>query len=212
MYDEYERIYLEYKKKNIIDLVEKFKKYYGNEVFSVDLKQDMFNFEEFLRPELCRDCGGYCCTNSPCLFAPSDFLDIDDIDYIRAVLDTGLVCISRVANGNALVFRPRGIEDSKGVYSYTFKRNQCILKGDAGCMLPAGYRPTQGLLYIPQNNDGCILHTIMYADRDCEVDYQQYEQQLRDLEYRCRNMTISNDINVGQEQVNNLIRRLIKYK
>lgn len=209
---EYEKLYFEHKKRNIINLLKQFNERYGSNTFSFELEENSFNLEELCcKPNLCCDCG-QCCSTSPCIFSPYDFLNIGDIDYMKEILNTGLICISVVPNSrDTLMLRPRGEIDNKTIYSNINKINPCILKNNNGCMLAPYYRPTQGLLYIPRDDKGCILHSIIYPDYKCEGDYQKFQKELNTLLNIFYNLSLPTFENITETQVNLLTRSLIKY-
>lgn len=212
MINNYEKIYLKHKKKNIINLVSQFKEKYGQQAFLFDLTQNTVNLEEvFCNSKLCSNCGE-CCSNAPCIFSPYDFLDICDIDYMRNILNTGLICISKSPNDEkTLILRPRGRQDVKSIYSRAYNRNHCILENGKGCMLPAQYRPCQGLLQVPRDDKGVTLHSIMYPDYKLEHDYIPFQKVLETLIYEYRNNSIPNYEDKMEESVKSFIKSLVRY-
>lgn len=212
MINSYEKNYLKQKKKSIINLVNQFKERYGSEAFPFELTQNIVNLEEiFCNSKLCSNCGE-CCSTAPCIFSPYDFLDICDIDYMRNILNTGLICISRSpSDGETLILRPRGRQDVKSIYSYTYNYNHCILENGKGCMLPTEYRPCQGLLQVPYDDNGLILHTIMYPDYKVECDYLPFQKILETLIYEYSSKSIPNCENNMEESVKSLIKSLVRY-
>lgn len=213
MSKDYENMYLEHKKKIVINIINSFRGKYGYKAFPFELNQDNFNMQELLcNAKLCSTCGGGdCCHTAPCIFSPYDFLDIRDVDYMKNILNTGLICISKSpACGEILVLRPRGREDEKSIVSVTYERNPCILENGSGCMLLAQYRPLQGLLYIPRDDNGTILHSIMYSEYKCAYDYRRFQDVLKALadEYYDKSIPVYED--KMDEQVNKLIKSLIR--
>lgn len=213
MINNYEKIYLEQKKKNIINLVSQFKKKYGHQAFPFELTQNTVNLEEvFCNSKMCSNCRGSCCCDAPCIFSPYDFLDICDIDYMKNILNTGLICISRSPyDDETLILRPRGREDDNSIYSMTYNRNHCILENDKGCMLPVQYRPCQGILQVPFDDDGITKHLIMYPDYKAEHDYIPFQKVLETLIYEYRDKSIPNYEDRMEESVKSLIKSLVRY-
>lgn len=196
-----EEAYIRYKKMGLLEHISSY-----NEKLSNQLNLENFDIEKSLcRQSQCQYCGS-CCQTFPCVFAPTDFLDIENMDYMRDILNTGLLCLSKVYNGTTTIIRPRGIGDL-GIVSfldeikYTYDgANPCILHSSSGCLLPSEYRPSQGLLYIPTT----YSHIRMYTDEDIEKEYGAYQEVLFDLfvEYVNRN-----DIpDVTEENVRKLTR------
>lgn len=212
MTDIYEKNYLNQKKKNIINHVNQIKERYGQWAFPFDLNENTINLEDvFCNSKLCSNCGE-CCSKAPCIFSPYDFLDICDIDYMSNILNTGLICISKSPNDNeTLILRPRGRQDGKSIYSWTYNRNHCVLENGKGCMLPAQYRPSQGLLQVPRDDNGITLHSILYPDYIVEYDYIPFQNALETLIYEYRNKPIPNYENEMEESVKTLIKSLIRY-
>lgn len=198
----YEKKYLEWKRKNIINLV---RGKYGYK----ELTQDNANLEEvFCNPTLCSNCGE-CCHTAPCIFSPYDFLDICDIDYMKNILNTGLICISGSPDDrNTLILRPRGRADDKSIYSWTTEWNPCILENGEGCMLPVQYRPCQGLLQVPHER---YRHTIGYSDYEVICDYRRFQEVLENLRHECGSKVIPYYEDKMEESVKSLIKSLVRY-
>lgn len=166
----------------------------------------------FCTPNICNHCGA-CCQTFPCVFAPSDFLDLNDIEYMKSILDTGLVCISDLYDSHTLIIRPRGYGDLWCVstldeirYSYE-GANPCQLCA-GGCVLSANYRPSQGLLRFALGRG--YGHLNMYTDDNISQEYQKYQDVLWNLfaEY-CDN---DKPAEVTEENVRKLTRCLAGYK
>lgn len=128
------------------------------------------------------------------------------------LLNTGLICISQSKNEKVLLLRPRGLGDEE-VWSnlneirYNYDgTNPCILHSSKGCLLPAIYRPTEGLLH---------LHTLtMYKTRDIEEEYKPYWSTLINL-YSQGTFSIELEpkyIVQKPENINRLIRSLVGHK
>ena len=91
-----EDLYLTQKRKGLIEHASPFNgKTFGGTLF--EIKEDSMGAldieKTFCTPSACHSCG-VCCATFPCTFAPSDFLDIYDFEYMKSIIDTGLVCIS----------------------------------------------------------------------------------------------------------------------
>lgn len=200
-----EEEYIRYKKMGLLEHISSYNKKLSNP-YQFQLNPDNFDIEKYLcRQSQCQHCGS-CCQTFPCVFAPADFLDIENMDYMREILNTGLLCLSKVYNSTTTVIRPRGRGDL-GIVSfldeikYTYDgSNPCILYSSNGCLLSSEYRPSQGLLYMPTT----YSHIRMYTDEDIEKEYSAYQKILFDLfvEY----VGIDNYPNITEENVHKLIR------
>lgn len=188
--------YLEHKKKNLIRLVDNYNETESDKYkFQIKDKTTLDIEKEFCRPELCKKCGT-CCYTFPCVFSPSDFLDISDTDYMKSILNTGLICISALYDEfdsrQTFVLRPRGYEEPYSIINLTGKIkcfifddpiNPCIFRNDfMGCLLPPVYRPSEGLLRIPYRGEyNKKEHINMYGMWFYKEDYQEYQEYLKHL-------------------------------
>lgn len=177
-----DEVYFNHKKRSIISTVNDFRNKYGESAFPVKLDYDTLDLEKvFCNSKLCSECGECCCT-APCIFSPNDFLEITDIKYMRRILDTGLITISKLWEGdNTLILRPRGAHDKNYIYTTTYGPNNCILEDGDGCMLPVQYRPRSGLLRIPYNCGEYVEHLNIYDRRECAREYKQFQDTLETL-------------------------------
>lgn len=104
--------------------------------------------------EDCIKCGGACCKSSPCTLSPREFLDIEDLDYMKSILDLGVLSIFPLnIRGDIFAIRARGLKDLDTIvtgYIAGYNYNECILLGSKGCVLDYTTRPTEGLLLIPK--------------------------------------------------------------
>ena len=207
-----EDIYLAYKKKNVINIVNRFKERFGDRVPPFPVDESTLDLEKtFCTPEVCSKCENSCCSIAPCIFSPSDFLDLYDLDYMKGILDTGLLCISHSPSPGHyenLVLRPRGLADENKIISTVYDANPCVLEGEEGCMLPALYRPCQGLLYYAYEEDEQTCHTTLYSERECGHDYDSFQKVLRVLVNEYYNVSIPYYENGMEEQVNRLVKSL----
>ena len=168
-----EREYLEHKKKILIDLVNKYNHIYVKE-YQYEIDEENLDITKAFCSN-CKGCGK-CCARTPCTYSPRDFLDITDLDYMRKILDTGVVTIVRYNNDDIrpLIIRNRGIEDQDSIASSDKdSHNPCILLGKNGCMLPDVYRGSEGLLFVIGKHG----HTALYSDEDFLKEYDKYSYQ-----------------------------------
>lgn len=209
-----EQIYLNHKKEILIKLVDLYnKKHSAKYQFSIN-NNDLDIEKTFCTSERCKKCGG-CCSKFPCAFSPDDFLDINDLEYMRKILDSGVICITKSHYKKVIILRPRG-EGDLGIVSlesdieYNYHGyNRCLLKSDTGCLLSAEYRPSEGLLYLPLRG---LMHQIMYSETDIENDYEAYQESLEILfnEYLSKNISVPNFIT--KEDVDGFTKSLVGYK
>lgn len=135
-----EEAYIRHKKIGLLEHINSYNRKL-NKPYQIPSNPEDFDIEESLcRKSLCQRCGS-CCQTFPCIFAPTDFLDIENMDYMRKILNTGLLCLSKIYNSTTTIIRPRGIGDL-GVVSflddikYTYDgANPCILNSSNGCLL-----------------------------------------------------------------------------
>ncbi|MCX4365499.1 MAG: hypothetical protein OSJ70_06985 [Bacilli bacterium] len=165
---ELEKEYLEHKKKTIIDLVNRYNRSYVKEYqFGID-EENLDIHQTFCSG--CKGCGK-CCDRFPCVYSPRDFLDITNLDYMRRILDTGVVTIVRYNNKYPLIIRNRGVLDEDRIAGDDIDAyNTCLLLRDNGCMIPDSYRASQGLLYVV----GDYGHAALYGDEDYLLEYDNY--------------------------------------
>jgi hypothetical protein len=129
----------------------------------------------------CSRCKGGCCKNFPCTLSPLEFLDIEDIDYMKSILDTGILTI---APGNTdkkyYIIRPRGKNDSDYIVSdIVASPNECLLRGKKGCLLDPLTRPTEGLLTMPREKSK--LCECYYSEMKIMDDWIRREEAVKKL-------------------------------
>jgi len=149
------------------------------------------NLEE-LSVESCNNCSETCCERFPCTFLPSDFGgNLNDKNYVKLILKSGLVSVSRLFQEKTVSFvlRPRHIwEKSKVKGNYIpLIHNRCILLSHDGCILPRELRPTEGLLYNCKMNDKLLIYEI-------EKSWRPYQETLKEIykEYKNKYLLIPN--------------------
>ena len=133
--------------------------------------------------DACKKCKGNCCENYPCTLSPKEFIDINNIDYMKGVLDTGALVITQCNLGcDFYIIRPRGIKDlNKIVTDFVFSPNSCILQGPKGCILDPLFRPTDGLLLLPEKKHGEIVCEPHYNDFKVIEDWKKPQEVLKEL-------------------------------
>lgn len=211
-----EEIYINHKKKGLLNHIDAYNKK-SDDPFSVN--KTNFDIETTLcKPNICKNCGD-CCLTFPCVFSPSDFLDITDLEYMKRLLDTNLLCISDIPTRGILVIRPRGEGDFWIVSLYrdiVLNRggyNPCILHSSKGCLLPAMNRPSEGLLHLPVTDS--VEHYTLYNEWDITKEYTPYQETLLTLKEMYYNIYFPNNIrfpNVEEENIQKLARYMAGYK
>lgn len=110
----------------------------------------------------CKECGGKCCKEMPCSFAPWDFLTLNDETYIRRILETGVLTIAdftytnytytKFSKNYYYILRPSCCDEKNRVVGNNSNRvfegnSRCVFLSENGCMLEPEFRPTVGLIY-----------------------------------------------------------------
>lgn len=210
-----EEMYLDHKKKVMIGIIDNYNNRIGNlnwDKFKID--KDHFDLEKTLcTPQICKDCGK-CCLRFPCVFSPYDFLDLHDLNYMRNILNTGIICISKNKKWDTLILRPRGIADLEYITSFSINwdiadgTNPCILNSNEGCLLSTAWRPSEGLAYYAKKGK---RHKIMYNEEDYVKDYKQFQDVLQILVQEYRDKEIPLDKCCTQENVKIFMKRMSEY-
>ena len=118
-----------------------------------------------INDEICSKCGGNCCKNEPCILSPDEFLRLNDITYMSNILDMGLLSIAPLTlRQDVFGIRVRGKFDFDTVVTgYCMHSNSCILHTKKGCLLGKTFRPTEGLMLMPEENRN--------GQRTCSSEY-----------------------------------------
>lgn len=109
--------------------------------------------------DMCKECGGVCCKENGCIYAPRDFKRLD-FSNLRKEIDKGNISISGQPiggiNGNGWTFflylRARN-KDADIVDLFT-KGGPCQMLTPEGCSLQEAKRPSFGLLVEPTKVGG----------------------------------------------------------
>ena len=159
-----------------------------------------------LTSDICKNClqDSCCCNKYPCIFSPKDFIDITDLEYMKKIIDTGLICISNYKKNNLLIVRPVGKREICNNPNYN--KNTCIFYHyKTGCMLDFNIRPTQGLLFIPQDNT-CID---LYSSDEIEKEYKPYQDILKELYYYQKSVNVDLRLfDVSNNKIKQLVKRI----
>ena len=197
--------YLKYRKKIIIEQVNKYNK--NNYYPQFKMNENNFDIKEtFCSPEYCKGCGN-CCHNGPCVYSPRDFLDVTSLDYMRRILDTGVVTIVSYNIYTPLIIRNRGRIDAASIACDDGYYNPCILHTEKGCMLPEVYRASGGLLFV-KNKYG---HIAIYSEEDylCKYENLDYQDSLHKLYEEYKDVIIPQEL-ITEEKVEQFIKSLIR--
>ena len=146
--------------------------------------------------EKCKECkGSGCCNHYPCAFAPEEFLSLNNVDYVKKLLMTGIIIIYQL-NKNLSYIRARGKFDPPIlVTNLTLSHNPCSLLTDNGCVLDSLFRPTEGLLLLPQYD--CDEY---YGPREITSDWSEYRKTMKRIVRKCNNIPTQN-VHVTSEDV-----------
>lgn len=148
-----------------------------------------FNKENACYLEGCIRCNGACCRNFPCSFSPDDFIDINNLEYMKKIIDTGYFIIANFPNyhsfNNDITYyiRPRGESDIESfVTSRIPMNNECIFHNIDGCMLDFYTRPSEGALLIPKKGYfGLGICSNDYSYEDLVSDWKKYQDVMIEL-------------------------------
>lgn len=150
----------------------------------------------------CNGCKGSCCKKNSCYYLASDFGgNLNDQDYVRLILNGGLVSVSRSyfyrfsEKSDFLLLRPRHVLEKDKVIGKRIPliRNLCIFLGQDGCILPRELRPTDGLIYKCKPKEKLLVYEI-------EKSWEPYQDTLKDMyeEYQDKHIPLPN---VSEEKV-----------
>ena len=157
----------------------------------------------------CISCQGKnCCQHFPCAFSPEEFLDINNVFYMRELLETGVIVLSKRISIRIRIpyIRPRGIYDShKLITARTSGGNTCSLLTSNGCLFDPLFRPTEGLLTIPKKLN-CFE---CYGYEQLKRDWTQYKESMYALMKACKGINVENK-NITPEDVEKYKRLLLR--
>lgn len=140
-----------------------------------------FSEENATNNLLCKRCEGECCKSFPCAFSPDDFIDVDDFDYMKTILDTGFFVIDRYPHNSNMIYyiRGRGMNDTNGIIVKNgSKYNECMLLTENGCLFDFYTRPTFGALVEP-NRDGIFITCFpRYSLKQISEDWLKHQKNL----------------------------------
>lgn len=140
---------------------------------------------------ICEECGGVCCKNAPCHFAPSDFSDLT-FRGLKRVIDTkGYITIVKIAMYPYACARPVG--DPPYHYVLRVKRHgdsnayliedktslkPCSLLTRKGCLLKFDDRPMGAKKLVPREDYRCLQ---LYSMEKCMEEWLPYNKTLKRL-------------------------------
>ena len=200
-----EEKYIARKKKNLYDFFYPFLSEKGKR----DINEDnILNY--LINSDVCKNCGE-CCNHIPCIFSPNDFIDINNLDYMKGIMETGLIRVSYVKdynNKNIYVLGPCGQMDMYPYFDPKFDSNPCILNGYNGCMLSNEFRPTGAILLYPSKHiiNRCVC---FYRTEHIINDYKPYQDTLKNLKYEYDDIC---KISATEEEVKTLTRKIAGYR
>lgn len=133
----------------------------------------------------CQVCGGKCCKNSGCYFAPSDFRNMS-FERMKKILSKGFISIVWIGkehtglDTDVLALKMRN--KYAAVYDQeTYKKNGgCILLESTGCVFEDEDRPYGGKALVPERLYGrnCSKG---YSMRQCAEEWMAYQELLKRL-------------------------------
>lgn len=146
---------------------------------------------QVINEKLCAKCGGKCCKNAPCHYAPSDFEDLS-FEGLKKVIDAkGYISIVKIPIFEYDYYK----EFSDQTYFYilrikrigdpcAFKMEKkplprlCSLWTKKGCKLCFEDRPTGAKHLVPRENMRCLQ---LYSLEKCICDWKPYTKTLKAL-------------------------------
>lgn len=114
--------------------------------------------EKYIDYEMCKKCGGVCCKQNGCVYAPSDFESMK-YSYLKNIINQGKISISGQPVpflDSAWTFIPylRARNFGAPIVDLFSKGGPCINLTDVGCTLSENTRPAFGLLVEPTQIGG----------------------------------------------------------
>ena len=147
-------------------------------ILSIKSKCFVRSQKDCVFPEKCAACTREnCCRLRPCAFAPEEFLDLTNKNYLLRLLKTRAIIIAPVGN-HTLGIRARGKNDPPNIINnIILDYNPCALLTEHGCTLDYTFRPVEGLLVIP-DEEMCLG---LYEQEERENDWKAYQNYLKRL-------------------------------
>lgn len=150
--------------------------YINNNLGKYNLLENQFNHK------LCQKCGGKCCLNSGCYFAPSDFTKNQlTFQYLFHEMKKGymsIVLLDSRYTGLQPIFILKVRNENDGVVALKLSDGRCILHTSNGCLFGDDKRPYGGRTLIPMKHDNCIG---IYTFRQAAEDWLPYQKLLYEL-------------------------------
>ena len=114
--------------------------------------------EKYVDYEMCKKCGGACCKQNGCVYAPTDFKSMD-FSYLKEEIEKGKISISGQASsfaGGMWTYIPylRAKNNDAEIVDLITKGGPCANLTEKGCSLTEEERPTFGLLVKPTKIGG----------------------------------------------------------
>ncbi len=114
--------------------------------------------EKYIDYEMCKKCGGVCCKQNGCVYAPKDFESME-FSYLKSELEKGKISISGQATPIAhgmWTYIPylRARNKDANIVDLITNGGPCINLTETGCSLSEEQRPTFGLLVKPTKIGG----------------------------------------------------------
>lgn len=137
--------------------------------------------EKYIDYEMCKKCGGACCKQNGCIYAPKDFNSVD-FSYLKNELEKGKISISgqpTPIQGNLWTYIPylRARNKNADIVDLITNGGPCINLNENGCTLPEEKRPTFGLLVKPTKIGGPCEK----VNSDSAINWLDYSELLEEL-------------------------------
>lgn len=155
-----------------------------------EIKLDYENPEN-INANLCKECGGRCCTKCGCHFSPRDFKEIS-FEYLKREIKMGYISIDWI--DGEMILRPGGCyilrvrNEGMPIVDTTYMRSHCILwSKENGCKLEYDKRPSGGRLLVPKKEYDPFTKReeyMCYSKYDIDVcceEWRRYQEVLAEL-------------------------------
>ena len=155
------------------------------ELYRKIVNDQNFDKKDVTDNDLCKLCDGGCCKHFPCAFLPDDFVDVDDFNYMKTILDTGFFVIDRFYHypSKKVVYyiRSRGVLDKDIILKKSVYYNTCLLLEENGCIFDFYTRPSIGALVKPKRDGIFTACSLQYTDEQIGDDWLKHQKILLKL-------------------------------
>lgn len=138
---------------------------------------------QYTNKELCSQCGGKCCKDESCLYAPEDFEEITFETMLKAYKE-GRVMFTCIHNEEgkvtSILVRPP-MEGCSQIDLYANEQGRCKFLTSDGCKYDYYHRPRGGKLTIPIQVNGRMRCECKYSVEIAAKEWKDYGYLLDDL-------------------------------